>query len=407
MIGIKKALNMLYRFDVLDDEGDGDYEIGWRFIEYICKDKHDPKTAKYLENFKVANYLFQGFYDFDNDENAEYSNKYTFEVMELRKYGEVDWGVYDCDYSEDYDQDYSRTISSDDSMNMCRKSCIEAIMFLARIGEGFCDFNSVINLLREYYGNEYGYLLRKFTTPWSGLFASNNNTNNINNINNNSKKENNMSIFGNLNINIRTASITMTGELAFRTSNGSYRSVNEAGEFIEVEPSMLIVKDANILMPQFKTEPTAGDILIEGEKIYIMKDDETAFDLETGITAKKSVAKNMFFKQAVVYRSMLKGMDLTSIMPLIIMNGGDFSAVMPMLMMSQMSGNAVDMSSFASNPLMMMAMMGGNQGGNMMQSMMMMQMMQNGGFQLPTAPAPAPTPAAKPATTRSTRAKAK
>lgn len=406
MIGIKKALNMLYRFDVLDDHGAGDYEFGWRFIEHIKE--NDPKTAKYLENFNESNYLFQGFCDFDHDENGDYSNKYIFYVEELRKYGEVDWGVYDCDYSEDYDHDYSRTISSDDDgMNICRKACIEAIMFLYRLGKGFCDFSSVISLLREYYGNEYGYLLREFTTPWSGLFASNNNTNNINNINNNSKKENNMSIFGNLNINIRTASITMTGELAFRTSNGSYRSVNEAGEFIEVEPSMLIVKDANILMPQFKTEPTAGDILIEGEKIYIMKDDETAFDLETGITAKKSVAKNMFFKQAVVYRSMLKGMDLTSIMPLIIMNGGDFSAVMPMLMMSQMSGNAVDMSSFASNPLMMMAMMGGNQGGNMMQSMMMMQMMQNGGFQQPTAPAPAPAPAAKPATTRSTRAKAK
>lgn len=134
-----------------------------------------------------------------------------------------------------------------------------------------------------------------------------------------------------------------------------------------------------------------------------------AIDLDkiTSITAKKSVAKNMFFKQAVVYRSMLKGMDLTSIMPLIIMNGGDFSAIMPMLMMSQMSGNAVDMSSFTSNPLMMMAMMGGNQGGNMMQTMMMMQMMQNGGFQSPTAPAPVAKPAAKPATTKSTRAKSK
>lgn len=405
MIGIKKALDMLSQFDVLADCS-GDYEVSCRLIEYIRDNKLDPITAKYLSNFNDSGYLFQGFYGMDDDEAEEYSNSYTFYVEELRKFGEVEWGLYDCDYSEDYDHEYSRTIDSDDGLNKCRKACIEAIMFLARLGEGFCDFNSVIKILRDYYGNEYGYLLREFTTPWSGLFASNNNTNNINN---NSKKENNMSIFGNLNINIRTASITMTGELAFRTSNGSYRSVNEAGEFIEVEPSMLIVKDANILMPQFKTEPTAGDILIEGEKIYIMKDDETAFDLETGITAKKSVAKNMFFKQAVVYRSMLKGMDLTSIMPLIIMNGGDFSAIMPMLMMSQMTGNAVDTSSFASNPLMMMAMMGGNQGGNMMQSMMMMQMMQNGGFQLPTAPAPAPAPApaAKPATTRSTRAKAK
>lgn len=218
--------------------------------------------------------------------------------------------------------------------------------------------------------------------------------NNFFNINNNNTKGNNMSnIFGNLNISLRPASVTMNGDLAFKTASGAYRSINEAGEFIEVEPTMLVIRDANILMPQFKAEPEAGDILIEGDKTYVMKDDNAAIDLESGVTAKKSVAKNMFFKQAIVYRSMLKGMDMSTIMPMIMLNGGDMSALMPMIMMQQMQGTgAVDFSNVMENPMMMMAMCGG---GNPMMAMMMMQMMKGN-----TKPAKAvkkitPTKAAK------------
>lgn len=178
---------------------------------------------------------------------------------------------------------------------------------------------------------------------------------------------------------LQTASITMDGRIAIRSTvnkgNPTYCSVDELGRLTNVPEELLVLKDAELLIPTFVDKLTPGDYIYQDNDFFKVLDDGMAINFSNGMICKLAAKQDMFMNKMTVYRPIFT--DFTKINPMMLaMLGGNGKDAMKTAMMMQMaSGKKIEMGEM--NPMMMAMCLGDDDEDNSAFKMMMIMQMMN------------------------------
>lgn len=182
-------------------------------------------------------------------------------------------------------------------------------------------------------------------------------------------------MFGNVNFKLQTASLTMDGKIAVKSTNGTYCTVDEKEHLIEVPVEAIVLKDAEVLIPTFVDELTPGDYIYQDNDFFKVLNDGMAINFSNGMITRLAAKQNLFMNKMTVYRPIFT--DFTTVNPMMLaMLGGNGKDAMKSAMMMQMaSGKGIEMGEM--NPMMLAMCMGDDDDGDNsgFKMMMIMQMM--------------------------------